>query len=183
MKSILSSTAMAVALIAGGSVSAMASDGDHNANVILEGVITATSCTVSANNDNANFFVGSFNYNEFTGNSLTQIGERLLPVQMDNCDGDDGQMVVSSAYANATEPTFFASTQNNNIGFMLQEEGGTTQIANQQAFDIDIASNSYVYNIPTGMSYMGNDLTVDAVGSYSTPIMISVYTNGEYTQP
>lgn len=160
-----------VALILGIAGNAQAAT---QADVILKGIITETTCEVVANSGAATLNVGSFSSTEFTAASQ-QVGSEPLNVTLANCAADEAGALQVTGVVGADNGVF-VSDVTQTAGFMLTEEDGTTQVTNGTSVPVTADEDgalSYTFN--AGMAVL--DAAVVEPGEYHAPIKISYIAN------
>ena len=140
------------------------------ADVILKGTITDTTCEVIANNGAATLNVGSFGRTQFT-TAKKQVGSEPLLVTLKNCaEDEEGALQVSGVVG--ADNNVFVSHVSQPAGFMLTKDDGITQIENGSNIPVqaDEDGNLY-YTMNVGMAVF--DSSAVQPGAYYAPIKIS----------
>ncbi|MTC48278.1 fimbrial protein [Providencia alcalifaciens] len=162
---------IAIALFACASLNANAA---ATADVTLEGVITATTCDVSVNGDQATLDVGIYRSVDFTANA--QLGNVVMPVVLSNCSADEtGELLINgiTSTGNASQ-NIFVSNEAETVGFMIADESSVT-VANGMGPVVNVtAVDGGTYDFTVGMA---STTLLPAAGPYSAPITVAYIVN------
>ncbi|WP_155522485.1 fimbrial protein [Serratia microhaemolytica] len=142
-----------------------------SADVLLQGIITNTTCDVTANSGLATLNVGVYKASDFTPN--TQLGSVTLPITLENCADESGELLIQGTAA-ATNSQLFVADAADTVGFMIQDSNNAQMaIDGTVAFSVTSAGpNEYSFNVG-----MGTTDAVPAAGSYQAPITIAYIVN------
>lgn len=140
--------------------------------VTLQGLITTTTCNVTANQGNSVLDVGIFKSAEFTPN--VQLGNTELVVNLADCpDTESGDLIITGVTAkNRAENDIFTSSVDGTVGFMIQDSAGN-QVANFVATPLDVEEGAATYTFKVGMA---STTVTPVAGLYSAPINVTYVT-------
>ncbi|WP_155522498.1 fimbrial protein [Serratia microhaemolytica] len=136
--------------------------------VLLQGVITDTTCDVVANNGSATLDVGVYTAVSFVPS--TQNGAVPLEVVLENCSADETGDLLILGTAASTDANIFTTSTADTVGFMIQDstsaqvpvDGGVT-------INTTIAGpNTYTFSV--GMATTDNP---PLAGAYSAPVTVA----------
>ncbi|WP_127959444.1 fimbrial protein [Serratia microhaemolytica] len=164
--------ALSVALLttlAATSLSATAAPSDD---VILTGIITNTTCDVTANNGQPSLNVGVYKSGDFAAG--TQLGAVPLDVLLENCDADENGTLIIQGVASSDSTKLFVSDEADSVGFMIQDSAkAQIEVDNGVALAVTKAAGGN-YQFIVGM---GSTTVAPAAGSYEAPITIAYIVN------
>ncbi len=143
-----------------------------SAEVILQGTLTNTTCTVTVNGGKSSLDVGFFKTQEVPVNGM--VGEVPMPVTLTECkDGDKkGKLVIQGITSvGNNEQNIFVDKDSQTVGFKIADEDNENIITNGQGVDIDLeGKENYEYAFKVGMSTTKAD---PAAGVYRAPILVA----------
>ncbi|HGS4463325.1 TPA: fimbrial protein [Vibrio metschnikovii] len=142
------------------------------AEVTLQGLITTTSCDVTANQGLAVLDVGIFKSSDFEAN--TQLGEMPLVVSLDCTDAEEGDLIITGITSkDRVENDIFTSSVDNTVGFMIKDASDSVvenfkgpQVSTEAGIVTD-----YIFTVG-----MASSQEAPEAGLYSAPINVTYVT-------
>lgn len=150
-----------------------------NSEVILQGVLSATTCTVNPNGGSSTLNVGTLNAKvgvadaSFSGVNTITSSTVAMPVALTGCTaGETGNLVIQGVTSTGNgEQNVFVADSSQTVGFMIENSAGTT-VTNGSGTPVTLgASNTnaeYTFNVG-----MATTTLTPAAGAYSAPILVS----------
>lgn len=169
--------ALVISLFSLAGLSAVGMDANAGNEVLLQGAVTKTTCSVGVNGGKSTLNVGSYQSSEFSAPNK-KVGSVPLPVSLTGCSAEEqGRLVVQGLTSSSSvNQTIFVSNPQDTVGFVVSEAGGTTPISNGNGPTVvmpkDGTSQQYAFNV--GMT---SAIQAAKIGAYSAPIVISYIVN------
>ncbi|HDC4393715.1 TPA: type 1 fimbrial protein [Enterobacter cloacae] len=145
-----------------------------SAEIILQGIITSTTCDLTVNGGKSTLNVGVYKSGDFTPN--TQQGSVPLNVTLRNCAADEtGDLIIQGVTSTANnDKNLFVSNDSETVGFMVKDSGGT-QLSTSSVTPVSATSGAPVnYTYQVGM---GSTTAVPVAGAYSAPVVVAYIVN------
>lgn len=162
------------------SLNAMAA---HSAEVILQGILTNTTCNVTINGGKSvlNVPVLSTSTSDaekgFSGvNTISKITVPM-PVTLTGCTkGEEGDLIIQGITSvGNNQQNIFVATDSQTVGFIIQDKD-FNDIANGKGVQVTVdgekKAEQYVFNVG-----MATTTEMPKPGSYSAPILVSYIVN------
>lgn len=150
-------------------------NGAPSAEVLLQGVITNTTCDVTINGGKSTLNVGVYKSIDFTS-ANTQVGSVPLNVTLSNCTVDEsGNLVIQGVTSTASNnKNLFVNVDTDTVGFMIKNAVGTQVTANAGTPVSATQGTPTAYNFQVGM---GSTTVSPAAGTFSAPVVVAYMVN------
>jgi len=176
VKSLILRTAL-LASISAVSINAIAATGE----VTLQGVLTATTCTVNPNGGKSTLNVGTFNTKvggagaSFSAVNTITDQTVAMPVALTGCTaGEVGELIIQGTTSTGNaEQNVFVAENSQAVGFMIEDAEGNV-VTEGVPLTVAAASTSASYTFNVGM---GTTTLTPEAGSYSAPILVAYIVN------
>lgn len=176
VKSLILRTTL-LASISAVSINTIAAAGE----VTLQGVLTATTCTINANEGKSTLNVGTFNTKvgeagaSFPGVNTITAQTVAMPVALTGCTaGEVGELIIQGTTSTGNaEQNVFVAESSQPVGFMIEDAAGNV-ITEGVPLSIDAAATSASYTFNVGMA---TTTLTPAAGSYTAPILVAYLVN------
>jgi type 1 fimbria pilin len=159
------------------SINAISATGE----VTLQGVLTATTCTVTPNSGKSTLNVGTFNTKvgevgaSFSAVNTITSQTVAMPVALTGCTaGEAGELIIQGTTSTGNaEQNVFVAENSQAVGFMIEDaEGNVITEGVPLSIGAGNTAASYTFNVGMGTT----TLTPEA-GSYSAPILVAYLVN------
>ncbi|UNH40967.1 fimbrial protein [Moellerella wisconsensis] len=154
-----------------------------SAEVILQGILTNTTCDVTINGGKSSLNVAVLSTSTsdaakgFSGVNTISQQTVPMPVTLTNCtDTKAGSLLIQGTTSvGNNEQNIFVTKDSQTVGFIIEDEKGDT-IINGKEVEVDFNDGKPVeqYTFTVGMA---TTTPTPAAGSYSAPILVSYIVN------
>ncbi len=122
----------------------------------LEGVVTKSTCTMTANNGNKQVKVGVLKNTAFTAAGTLTGTPVNLDIKLDSCGAAETGDLIIDGNTNTTHPTVFVGNAADTVGFVIQDATGAAmrdRTATSDTTGIVVpAAGSKTYQFKVGMA-------------------------------
>ncbi|MEI9716540.1 type 1 fimbrial protein [Moellerella wisconsensis] len=154
-----------------------------SAEVILQGILTNTSCSVTINGGKSVLNVPVLKASiadaaeGFSGVNTISQKTVPMPVTLTGCTtAEEGDLIIQGITSvDNNEQNIFVATDSQTVGFIIQDKNNEDIINGkgvQVTVDEDKKAGQYVFNVG-----MATTTPTPAAGSYSAPILVSYIVN------
>ncbi|UNH24754.1 fimbrial protein [Moellerella wisconsensis] len=150
-----------------------------SAEVILQGILTNTSCSVTINGGKSVLNVGVLKTTvggmDSNFSAVNAISDKTvtMPVTLTDCTkGEEGDLIIqgiTSVGNNAQD--IFVATDSQTVGFVIEDKGGN-RITNGKGVKVEVNEDKKAeqYEFKVGMATLTDS---PVAGSYSAPILVA----------
>jgi len=176
VKSLIFRSAL-LASVSAVSINSIAATGE----VTLQGVLTATTCTINPNGGKSTLNVGTFNTKvgvagaSFPAVNTISSQTVAMPVTLTGCtEGETGELIIQGTTSTGNaEQNVFVAENSQAVGFMIEDAEGNV-ITESVPLSIGAGNTAASYTFNVGMA---TTTQTPAAGSYSAPILVAYLVN------
>ncbi len=147
---------LATALFAALGAMSLSAQANPWVDLTLEGIVTKSTCTMTANNGNNVVKVGTLKTSDFTAAGVLTGTPVNIDIKLDSCGAAETGDLILDGNTNATHPTVFVGNAADTVGFIIQDGLGvdmSVKAATPNTTGITVpAAGNATYQFKVGMA-------------------------------